>query len=230
MPKARLKINPHLKNNGLTMQETRKLILAILRERGEATVDEIVHDIEVQRGAITSVTVRHHLTKLQNDGLIEMLQMRHRSAPGRPQHIYALTEQGSSFFPNNYQHLSETLLRQLEKNFSSEQVNVILEGVADDMAREALIPHGSMPERLNAVIDFLNEHGYQATWEKHAQGFVLITHNCPYHHLAQENDRLCQIDMRLVAKMLGIIPRLLSRVSAGDEQCAYLIPMKDELH
>src|SRR5689334_13769471 len=143
------------------MQETRRKILEILRERSEATVDDIVGDLERLRGSITSVTVRHHLAKLQEEGLVNIYEMRHRSSPGRPQHVYALTQQGVSFFPNNYQVLAQKLLSQVKKQFPN-QVNVIMEGLADSMADEADIPHGSMRERLDAVVDYLNLHGYKA--------------------------------------------------------------------
>jgi predicted ArsR family transcriptional regulator len=208
------------------MQETRRKILEILRERGEATVDDIVGDLERLRGSITSVTVRHHLAKLQEEGLVDIHETRHRSSPGRPQHVYTLTEQGNFFFPNNYQVLAQNLLNQIKKQLVPSQVNVIIEGVADNMAEEAEIPTGSMKERLDAVVNYLNEHGYKASWDVHQSGFVLQTANCPYHQIAHETDMLCTMDMRLIAKMLGVVPRLLSRVSGGDEVCSYLIPAK----
>jgi predicted ArsR family transcriptional regulator len=208
------------------MQETRRKILDILKERGEATVDDIVGDLERLRGSITSVTVRHHLAKLQDEGLVDIHEMRHRSSPGRPQHVYALTEQGVNYFPNNYLDLSAHLLKQLKSQLSPAQVNVIIEGVADNMAADAEIPSGTIRERLDAVVDYLNHHGYKASWEAQQGGYVLQTSNCPYHQIAQENDMLCTMDMRLISKMLGVVPRLLSRVSGGDEICSYLIPSK----
>src|SRR5690606_2067025 len=100
---------------------------------------------------------------------------------------------------------------------SPSQVNVIIEGVADNMAETAAIPSGTMRERLDAVVNYLNHHGYQASWDLHKEGFVLQTQNCPYHDIAKENEMLCTMDMRLISKMLGVVPRLMSRVSAGDD-------------
>ena len=208
------------------MQETRRKILDILKERSEATVDDIVGDLERLRGSITSVTVRHHLAKLQEEGLVDIHETRHRSSPGRPQHVYALTEQGVNYFPNNYLDLSAHLLKQIKSQLSPAQVNVIIEGVADNMAVDAEIPSGTIRERLDAVVDYLNHHGYKASWEAQQGGYVLQTSNCPYHQIAQENEMLCTMDMRLISKMLGVVPRLLSRVSGGDEICSYLIPSK----
>ena len=209
------------------MQETRRQILEILRERHEATVDDIVADLEILRGSITSVTVRHHLSKLQNDGLVDAAQMRHRASPGRPQHVYTLTAPGKSRFPNNYPELAGNLLKQIKAKLPEKQVNVIIQGVADSMAVDADIPHEkSLKERLIKVVEYLNTHGYEANWERHDEGFVLVTHNCPYHEVAHqdEDNTLCQMDIRLISQMLGVVPRMLSRVSDGDSECTYLIP------
>ncbi|MEQ8677957.1 MAG: winged-helix domain-containing protein [Aggregatilineales bacterium] len=207
------------------MQETRQHILEILRETTQATVDEIVDELRQRRGDnITAVTVRHHLNILQKSDLITLPKLLHRSSPGRPQHVYELTENAQEHFPNNYQRLAQGLLEQLSAHLPHEGVNVILEGVADDMAQEANITDCPFDERLDKVVNYLNQHGYNATWEKSDQGYILSTHNCPYHEIAQANNRLCEMDMRLISSMLGFVPRLLSRVSDGDMTCAYLIP------
>ncbi|MGJ3237896.1 MAG: helix-turn-helix transcriptional regulator [Anaerolineae bacterium] len=216
-----------LNYSGILMQETRRQILDILRERGKATVDDIVADLELIRGSITSVTVRHHLAKLQEDNMVDAAQMKHRATPGRPQHVYTLTDLGVSFFPNNYPDLATNLISQMRKNLPDTQVNVIIEGVADAMASAADISHEvSLRKRLDKVVEYLNCHGYEASWDTHKDGFILKTSNCPYHKVVQkdEDNLLCQMDMRLISQMLGAVPRMIERVSDGDESCTYLIP------
>lgn len=207
------------------MQETRRYILEILRRRGQATVDDIVNDLRLQRGDdITSVTVRHHLNILQEESLITSPELKRRNTPGRPQHIYTLTDQARSYFPNNYQHLAQGLLQELQNRLPPEGVNVILEGVAQQMAGEAAIPEIPMPDKLNLVVDYLSEHGYEAKWERSSEGYVLHTCNCPYHAIATHTTALCDMDMRLVASLLGVVPRRLTHMNAGDETCSYLVP------
>ncbi len=206
------------------MQDTRQYILEILRDVGQATVDEIVGELCNRRGEITAVTVRHHLKHLQKENLITSPQLLHRSTPGRPQHVYTLTEKASDLLPNNYQRLASGLLAQLQSQLSSDGVNVILQGVADDMATEADIQALSMDDRLDQVVNYLNNHGYDAEWQKSKEGYILYTHNCPYHHLAMKTDALCAMDMRLISSLLGVVPRLMARVADGDASCAYIIP------
>ncbi len=205
------------------MQETRKLILEILRERGQATVDDIVSELQARRGSITAVTVRHHLARLQEDELITMPELRRRATPGRPQYIYMLTDKAQDHFPNNYQRLAAGLLAQMREHLPAAGINVILEGVADQLAAELYIPDVPLAERLNIVTQYLSEHGYDARWETDERGYVLHTSNCPYHHLVSENAMLCEMDMRLIAALLGSVPRRLEHRAEGGDHCSYLI-------
>jgi predicted ArsR family transcriptional regulator len=207
------------------MQQTRRYILDILKMRGEATVDEIVEELQQRRGKdITSVTVRHHITCLQKENLIASPQLRHRDSPGRPQHVYTLTDAAIAQFPNNYQQLAAGLLQVIQERLPPDGVNVILEGVAQQMADEAHIPDIPLAERMDMVVEYLSTRGYQAYWESDAPDYILHTDNCPYHQLAKDNHSLCELDMRLVATLLGVVPRRLTHVAAGDSSCAYRIP------
>ena len=207
------------------MQETRQHILEILRDVGQSTVDNIVDELRKRRGDnITAVTVRHHLNILQKEKLITPPELLHRSTPGRPQHVYELTDQAHEYFPSNYQQLALGLLDRLKSHLPPEGVNVILEGVAEDMANDAQISDCPLSEKVTRVVEYLNNHGYNASSEPLEGGFILRTHNCPYHEIAKKNESLCQMDMRFISSLLGIVPRLISRISDGDSSCAYFIP------
>jgi DeoR family transcriptional regulator, suf operon transcriptional repressor len=209
------------------MQETRQYILDILRGRTQATVDELVDDLAKRRGtSITAVTVRHHLNELLKEQLITTAELKHRDTPGRPQHVYVLTEAAREYFPSNFQPLLTHLIEQLSSSLSNSQINVLFEGVADCMAADAFIPVLSPVERLECVVSYLNDHGYNANWQQGENGFILNTTNCPYHQLAEGSRMLCEMDMRLVSSLLGIVPRLISRISDGDSTCSYFIPEK----
>lgn len=206
------------------MQQTRRYILDILKARGEATVDEIVDELHERRGKdITAVTVRHHIACLQRDNLVATPELRHRASPGRPQHVYSLTDTAVAQFPSNYQQLAAGLLKQIQEHLPADGVNVILEGVAQQIAADAQIPDVPFEERLHMAVDYLNSRGYQASWDTDDGGYVLYTGNCPYHQIAQDSPALCEMDIRLIASLLGTIPRRLTHIMAGDGSCAYRI-------
>jgi predicted ArsR family transcriptional regulator len=206
------------------MQQTRQLILDTLHDRGDCTVDELVKELtERIDHDITAVTVRHHLDILRSEDLVTPPTIRRRSSPGRPQHVFALTEKALEQFPNNYQHLAANLLDQIKATLPPAQVNVILEQLADSMVADAGALSPSMESRLNQVVAYLTQQGYEATWEPCAEGFLLRTHNCPYRAIAGDHDELCGLDSRLVAGLTGIVPRRLARLSEAGESCDYLL-------
>ncbi len=209
------------------MQQTRQHILDILRERGEATVDELVVALEqrIQHG-ITAVTVRHHLDVLRGEHMVTEPTIRHRNTPGRPQYVYGLTDKAREQFPNNYQLLAKNLLTQLRTSLPPSQINVIVEGVADQMVAEAQLPDTPIERRLDFVVSYLSELGYEANWNSCSDGFVLSTSNCPYHQVSGDHTELCVMDMRLISGLVGIVPRQLGRITDQRDSCDYLIPYK----
>jgi predicted ArsR family transcriptional regulator len=212
------------------MQETRQQILEILEKHAEVTVNSLVAELRKRRGDfITPVTVRHHLSELLNQNLIIQVEPQHRNSRGRPQHVYVLTELARDFLPHNYQLLAINLLTELSDQLPASKVNVILEGVADRMCGGLGIALDTpLPARLDEVVAYLNQQGYNARWEDHPEGFVLYTANCPYHHVVKTSRALCEMDMRLVTSLLGIVPRLMTRISQGDTSCSYMIPHKSK--
>lgn len=210
------------------MQDTRRHILNILKERGHATVEEIVDLLKNNFGqAITAVTVRHHLNILQQDGLITEPELRHRSTPGRPQHIYALSDKALDHFPNNYKNLLSMLIMQLKHQLPANGVNVIFEGVANHMASQIKIDDINVEAKMDAVVEYLNQNGYNASWESSKDGIILLTRNCPYHHISERDDTLCHMDMHLISTLVGAVPRKMSSMAHGDGTCSYLIPVSE---
>lgn len=207
------------------MQQTRQHILEILKEQEEGTVDEIVTALEKRIGIITAVTVRHHLEILRGDGLVAAPKVRRRTTPGRPQHVYTLTEKAVDLFPNNYRNLAEGLLLQLKTQLPKPEVNVILEAVAGQIANDAHIDDAPLHTQLNQVVEYLTTQGYNASWENGEKGYILHTSNCPYHHLVEAHTELCQMDLHMISTLLGgIVPRRIGHLAEGGESCAYLIP------
>jgi DeoR family suf operon transcriptional repressor len=206
------------------MQETRQHILEILYEKKQATVDDIVEELFNKQGNITAVTVRHHLNLLQRDGLITEPKLLHRNVPGRPQYIYALTEKGENRFPNNYKNLAKALLHRIETTLPAEEINVIMEGVASDLAENVQVAEKALEIRLDAAVNYLNEHGYDANISTTEGGYLIQTQTCPYSDIKTDSQNLCNMDLRLLASIIGIVPRMVSRISDGDQQCCYFIP------
>lgn len=209
------------------IQETRGLILNILKDNGDLTVDQIVNALHKRTDKrVTAATIRHHLDVLGENGLVEAPEVKRRDTPGRPQYVYHLTDKALDLFPSNYAGLAHVLMDQIKAQLSRDQVNVILEGAAQQLAANAMIPNVPLDERLDYVVKYLTKQGYEASWEnaENDDGYILSTSNCPFEKVAGAHEDICQLDMQLVSNLLGIVPRRLGRIAAGEDSCDYFIP------
>ena len=181
------------------MQKTRESIIQILKSRGQATVDELSQELE-----LTSVTVRHHLEILRHEGLVAPPQPLRRAGPGRPQHLYRLTDEASDLFPKNYDLLTTEVLREMTECLPPEEMDRALERIAERMARQASIPRDSdFSTQVEATVQFLNTLGFMATVEEVDNRFVLHIANCPYERVSRHRPEPCAIDTALLSQLLG---------------------------
>ena len=202
------------------MQATRERILNILKERGQATVQELSGTLD-----LTTVTIRHHLDTLRREKLVAAPEVLHRKAPGRPQHVYKLTEEASDFFPKRYEPLIEMILAELREHLSQEEVEELMGRIGRRIADEVSIPKGaSFEERMVVAVEFMDQRGYMAHWERDDDGrYVVHVANCPYEGVARRHSEVCEIDQTLLTELLG--PRLaeIDRISDPPHHCTYLI-------
>lgn len=203
------------------MQSKRQQIIEILKERGSATVEDLSQEL-----GITPVTVRHHLDVLRSEGLVNEPVVRHRATSGRPQHAYSLTTKAGELFPKNYNGLVAQLLDEVKARYDSREVNVLFDGMTSRLLADAprLLPGEPLEQRLDRAVQFLNQKGYVARWERNLEGIMVYTCNCPYEGLAGRHPELCNMDINLIASLTGFASERVCHAACGDDSCSYLIP------
>jgi predicted ArsR family transcriptional regulator len=204
---------------GVAMQRTRRQILNILKHRGKATVDELAGEIK-----LSSVTVRAHLAILEREGLVGFEEV--RGAVGRPFYAYSLTEKAEELFPNSYSLLANYLLDGIADEGGSEAVSRRFRDTAERIAadRAARLEGKSLPERVEAAAQTLDDLGSMASWQEEDGRFYVHQYNCPYIQVARRWDCACDLDLGLVAKMVesAEVERV-GRLVEGNSCCTYVI-------
>ena len=202
------------------MQTTRYRILEIMKEQGDVTVAELARKLEM-----APVSVRHHLDVLQGENLICSPRVRRRGTVGRPVQVYALTEAANAHFPRNHQSLAMRMLDELKALLPADQVQGMLERMADGEARQApsLPDDATLEQRMDLTVEFLNQRGYLARYERHGEAFTLYTLNCPYSGVSEQHRELCAMDLRLISTLLGVTPSPVNRLAEGGCRCAYRV-------
>src|SRR5262245_65485027 len=100
------------------MKSTKDKILQTLLRHPKITINEIAEAV-----GINAISVRHHLSNLEKEGLIAAEEERH--GVGRPRLMYLLTEDGMERFPTKYHRLTTRLMAQMKEKMCATVVGTI---------------------------------------------------------------------------------------------------------
>jgi DeoR family suf operon transcriptional repressor len=202
------------------MQSTRQEILAILKEERQATVEDLAESLE-----LTPMTIRHHLNVLQAQNLVVASKVLRSKKVGRPRLVYTLTDAADELFPQSYGELARHLVSEVKETVGEEEVEAIFRRVADRVVRYAPppVPGQSFEDRLDQVVDFMEEQGFLSRWEKTDEGYVLTNINCPYRNVSREHDEVCIMDTEILTRLLDVVPQRRASMRAGDSSCRFLL-------
>lgn len=198
------------------MHDTRQAVLEAIKTQRRATVTSLAEAL-----GLTPISIRHHLTSLQGEGLIAVEI--ERKSVGRPHYIYSLTEAAQRFFPNKYDVLLERLLDEMKATLPAEQ----MESIIDNMAAHVAQQYGTQPEaealeqRLDRLVEILGAEGFMAA-VKHVNGkFVLTELNCPYSAIGHRHPEVCRIDHTIMRSVLRVPVQQTSCILHGDHSCTF---------
>ena len=202
-----------------TPKNTRDRVLQTLLARQNCTINEIAQAVD-----INPISVRHHITKLQADGLVDSAEERH--GVGRPRRLYFLTDEGRELFPSRYLRLTNLLLDQLKETVPSDTMDRIFIKIAEDMASKHAhdIDGLSLEQRLDLVKDLLNQEGFAVEWNREGNIYLIHESNCPYFHIGQNHPEVCTVDRALIHTVLAVPAEQVTCMLHGDAQCTYIIP------
>ncbi len=206
------------------MATTRERILQILLQKPNSTVADLAREV-----GINGISVRHHLTVLQADGLIKAEEVRH--GVGRPMLAYHLTEQGAEKFPTRYLRLTNRLLDHLKQTMSGDKYTDLFKLIASEMASDYSQKVKGLPlaERLAFLSELLEQDGFNLTWEKTGDHFQIHEITCPYFHVGTHHPEICTLDRELISQLLDLPVQQIQCVLTGDNRCVFHIPeIKDD--
>jgi predicted ArsR family transcriptional regulator len=198
------------------MLTSRQRLIAYLESRQAATTDDISRALH-----FTPANIRHHLSHLVEEGIVQTVGFRPKQARGRPERLYALVRQISS---HNLDGLSSALIRILSAQDKPENDSWV-----QDLAEELGKPvqgSESPTKRLFQVVKHLNELNYQSRWEAHSDGPRIILGHCPYAAILHKHPELCLMDRFLLEDLLKADVSQISRLEVGAKglpQCVFRI-------
>jgi predicted ArsR family transcriptional regulator len=206
-----------------SLEGSRLKILAIIRERGAVTIDQLAQEI-----ALAAPTIRRHLDILQRDHLVTFQPAQKK--PGRPEFVYSLTEEGHESGHRDYQKLLTLLLSQIKVLSHDELANkegedlirFLIARISDQISAPYAESTSPSPDtRIARLEQALTDGGFspQVTVENGTVSIRLC--NCPFRAAALCEGSVCLFDQRLIATILGVEPVRESTIRDGGNTCSY---------
>jgi DeoR family suf operon transcriptional repressor len=205
------------------MKSTRDKILQTLLRKPHSTINDLAEAV-----GINPISVRHHLTNLQMEGLVEGEEERH--GVGRPRLVYILTNEGMERFPTRYMQLTTRLLTQMKETMPGPVVAELFNQIAEDLAGEYAndMKDLTMEERLDFVKEMLAQEGFTVEWEKKGSEYQIHEISCPYYQIGIAHPEVCTVDQTLISKMLALPANKVQCILDGAAHCTYVVQPVEE--
>ena len=198
---------------------TRQKVLGNLLANPRITINELAEKV-----GINPISVRHHISALEAENLVDSEEERH--GVGRPRRVYFLTEAGVEKFPTRYVRLTLRLLNQLKETMPAHMVDSLFAQMAKDMAGDYSSQNlENMPieDRLNILQGLLRQEGFTIEWERKGDQYHIHETSCPYYHVGHDHPEVCSVDQILISSMLSVPASKTRCILNGDQLCTYVV-------
>jgi DeoR family suf operon transcriptional repressor len=203
------------------MVNTRNQILNILLSQHQCTINELAEAVQ-----INPISVRHHIAKLEAEGLISSEEERH--GVGRPRRVYFLTNKGMEKFPSRYLNLSIRILEKLKETLPPKTVNKLIKEMATEMVSDQItqidISNLEIKERVSLIQQLLLDEGFTVEVSSKDDGVEIKETSCPYKHIGADHPEICLVDETMISEVLDAPIEKTHCVLNGDPYCCYLAP------
>jgi DeoR family transcriptional regulator, suf operon transcriptional repressor len=200
------------------MSSTREQILRTIKAQNQATVAGLAAALE-----ISPVSVRHHLSSLQAEGLVRSSEVRH--GVGRPHLAYSLTEAAQERFPTRYLRLSGRLMDELKASLPPQALEDMFARMAEGMVAEYAerLSGLGLDEKMNLLMELLGTEGFMARWNKTGETISLTEYSCPYLAIGHRHPEVCAIDQAVIEQVLNASVEKTTCVLNGADRCVFVI-------
>jgi predicted ArsR family transcriptional regulator len=192
-------------------------VLKAIQLRGRASIKDLAADLSV-----TPSAVRPHVAQLQASGVIRADKV--HEGVGRPHYLYSATPEGYGLFYQDYA-FARLLLEEVARTQGAEALQAVLRRIGDRLADtyRPRIRGRELADRVRAWAEVLDERGVAVKIEKTDEGTVLEMHGCAYLNLALRQRAVCEMEKRVMARLLEASVELTECVLDGYDGCRFAI-------
>jgi predicted ArsR family transcriptional regulator len=198
------------------LSQNDQAMIALLRKTSSTTVCELTDSM-----GVTATAVRHRLNRLMTLGLVERSHT--AEGRGRPSHHYTLTDKGRRSSANNLGDLAVVLWEEVQKIPDAETRQRVISGAVERLSEkyELQTSGQTVEQRMRSVVEMFAQRQIPISLETRNGLPVIKVDGCPYPTLAEGNQDICEMEKKLLTKVIGYpIDRCQCRQD-GDQCCTY---------
>ena len=200
---------------------TREAALTLLLRLGQATATTMASQL-----GVSVQVMRRHLRSLEQEGLVE--SPCNTTGPGRPSHLWRLTDQGRDHFPDGSEEFARGLLHTMASHLGPDQLQALLGQHAAAQARHYRNLLGDCPleKRLQRLVELRRQEGYVADYEpcQDQHGWLLTAFHCSVARIAEQFPVICSQELQLYR---SIFPdchvERVHWIQEGDHYCGFRV-------
>ena len=200
---------------------TREAALTLLLRLGQATATTMAGQL-----GVSVQVMRRHLRSLEQEGLVD--NPCNTTGPGRPSHLWRLTDQGRDHFPDGSEEFARGLLHTMASHLGPDQLQTLLGQQAAAQARHYRNLLGDYPleKRLQRLVELRRQEGYVADYEpcQEQHGWLLTAFHCSVARIAEQFPVICSQELQLYR---SIFPdchvERVHWVQEGDHYCGFRV-------
>lgn len=206
------------------LKEAKTKLLDLIKIRGEVSVDEATLEL-----GLAKTTVRQHLLLLERQGLLT--RGGRKTAKGRPQLIYRLSNRATQLFPTQEPELLRQLLTRLIADGQNEWVNNFFREYWAQRTRkfrERLEARGKLtPKATRKVLfELLEEEGFMPEISEQKGTVSVRECNCPFPEAVKATRIPCRLEAEFLREALETNFERVSYIPSGSTTCTYVAAAK----
>jgi DeoR family suf operon transcriptional repressor len=200
------------------MKSTRERVMQTLSSHPRSTILEIAAEV-----GINAISVRHHLTHLQANGLVTTEEERH--GVGRPRMVYLLTENGMEHFPTGYLRLTGNLLDHLKQSISPDKLDDIFKNMANKLTSEyqPSLSRLNLEQKLELLTQVMAKEGFNIQWKRSGDQYEIREISCPFYRIGKNHPEVCLFDRTLISNILSIPSEKIQTQHLADALCTFIV-------
>jgi predicted ArsR family transcriptional regulator len=198
------------------MQDRKEEILHFIKAHGQATLSQVA-----DHAGISKQAALRHLETLQARDLVTFSSGQ-ATGPGRPEHVYRLTESALEHFPQAHRELAGELVHflrppDLERFFQARAARL-------EREYSSRLAGLNFEDRVSELARLASEHGHMAEVVTEPDGSVAIRHgHCPIADVAGETSSPCRHEQDMYQRLLGTEVERTTYIPDAATSCTYRI-------